>query len=244
MTAEQIIVLVLEIVGTIAFSISGAFVAIKAGLDLFGVSFVGSVTAVGGGIMRDIIVGDTPPRVFDNLHFLIVAVVVSLVTFAIIYFHQNGFEKIERRTEQINNIFDAVGLAVFSVIGTETAFTHNLSDNVVLSLCLGLLTGVGGGIVRDVLTASTPYIFKKRIYALASLFGCLTYYVLRHTIPLSSIASIIAVIVIVSLRMLATHFLWNLPKITLMQKTTSQGNNDVQSKQELDAESLDVQQNS
>ena len=211
----EIILLVLEIIGTIAFAISGAFVAIKKDLDIFGVIFVGCITAVGGGITRDILIGATPPAIFSNMYILMIAALTAVVVFIVAYIQRRKFEEIREKIEKINNVFDAIGLAAFSVMGTETAFVNNLSGNAFLSIMLGMLTGVGGGIIRDVLTDSTPYIFKKHVYALASIGGAALYYVLRLCAHGSLVPSIFGMLFIIAVRMLATKYHWSLPKVQL-----------------------------
>lgn len=212
---QTIILQILEIVGTIAFAISGAFVAIKARLDLFGVLFIGCITAVGGGITRDILIGQTPPAIFFNLHILLIAAFSALIVFIISYIYNQKFDELEKKTERINNFFDAVGLSAFSVMGTEIAFVQGLSSNVFLSIMLGLLTGVGGGIFRDILTSTTPYVFKKHIYAIASIFGASVYYILRVCLDGTLIASAVGMLLILTVRMLATKYRWSLPKVHL-----------------------------
>lgn len=207
------ILLVLEIVGTVAFAVSGAFVAIKARLDIFGVVFIGCVTAVGGGMTRDILIGATPPAVFSKLYVLLVAATTSLVVFIVAYLCRRHFEETAEKVEHVNNVFDALGLAAFSVAGTELAFVEGLADNALLAIVLGMLTGVGGGIFRDILTATTPYIFKKHVYALASIGGAALYYVLRLFIDGTLLPSAVAMAFIILVRMLATKYRWSLPKI-------------------------------
>ncbi len=211
----EIILKILEIIGTVAFAVSGAFVAIKAKFDIFGVVVVGSTTAVGGGMIRDVLIGRTPPLIFSNLYILAIAVVVSVIVFVISYFNSKNFEKFDFITEKINNYFDAVGLAAFTVMGVEIAFVNNLFDNVFLSLTLGVLTGVGGGLLRDIFTKNLPYIFKKHIYAIAALLGASIYYVLRLFVDNALIPMIAGIVVVVTLRVLATIYQWNLPKINL-----------------------------
>lgn len=215
---EEIILLVLEIIGTIAFAISGAFVAIKAKLDVFGVVFVGCVTAVGGGITRDLLIGVTPPAVFSNHYVLPVAFFTSVVVFIIAYVEHRKFDKLREKTEHINNVFDAIGLAAFSVMGTEIAFVKGIADNAFLSIMLGMLTGVGGGIFRDILTDTTPYIFKKHVYALASIGGAALYYVLRLFVNGTLIPSLAAISFVILVRMLATKYRWSLPKVHLNEE--------------------------
>lgn len=215
MSASEILLLFLEIIGTVSFSVSGAVVGIKAGLDIFGVVFVSAITAFGGGILRDILIGRTPPAIFGNTYMVLLSVVSAFVVFIIIYRKRDKFFGMEERIEYINNFFDAIGLAAFSVIGTEVAFVNGFSDNTFLSVMLGMLTGIGGGIFRDVLTDSTPFVFKKHIYALASIIGSILYYVLRKNFANLFAVSIIPMAVIFAIRMLATKYRWSLPKIRI-----------------------------
>ena len=215
MTPEEIILLILEIVGTVSFAVSGAFVAIKAKLDVFGVVFIGCVTAVGGGIIRDLLIGQTPPAIFSNLYILLIAAVASAAVFVVAYVTRKRFLAAYEKIEPIQNVFDAFGLAAFSVMGTEIAFIHGISDNAVLAILLGMLTGVGGGMFRDVLTDTTPYIFKKHVYALASIAGAALYYVLRILVEGTLVASIVAMAAVVVLRLLAAKYRWSLPKVHL-----------------------------
>ncbi len=214
MTTE-IILSIIEIIGTVAFAVSGALIAIKAGFDIFGVIVVGAVTAVGGGITRDILIGRTPPAVFTRAYILIIACAVSAIVFVVAYVCRNKFKKIDERVERVNNYFDAIGLAAFSVMGVEIAFANSLWSNPILAIILGVLTGVGGGVMRDIFTENMPYIFKKHIYALASLAGSALYYMIRLKTVSIAIPTIVGMIVIITLRVLATLYLWNLPKIRM-----------------------------
>lgn len=218
---EENVLLVLEIIGTVAFAVSGALVAIKANLDIFGVFFIGCITAVGGGMTRDILIGSTPPAIFSNLYVLLTAALTSLAVFVIAYLYRKHFDTFRERVEHVNNFFDAIGLAAFSVMGTEIAFVHGIADNVVLSILLGMLTGVGGGMMRDILTDTTPYIFKKHVYALASIGGAGLYYALRLWIEGTLIPSAVAMLFVLIVRMLATKFRWSLPKIRLGESEKS-----------------------
>lgn len=215
MTPSEIMLLVLEIIGTVAFAVSGAFAAIKAKLDVFGVVFIGCITAVGGGMTRDLLIGRTPPAIFSNLYILLIAALSSLAVFLIAYMLHRKFVHAYEKTEPIQNVFDAFGLAAFSVMGTEIAFLHGHWENVVLAVLLGVLTGVGGGVLRDVLTSTTPYIFKKHVYALASIAGALVYYVMRLFIVETLMPSIVAMTLVVVIRLLAAKYRWSLPKAHL-----------------------------
>ena len=212
MTPSEIMLLVLEIIGTVAFAVSGAFVAIKAKLDVFGVLFIGCITAVGGGITRDILIGRTPPAIFSNLYILLIAALSSAVVFLIARGMHKKFVYAYEKTEPIQNVFDAFGLAAFSVMGTEIAFLYGQWENAVLAVLLGVLSGVGGGVLRDVLTSTTPYIFKKHVYALASIAGATVYYVMRLFIEETLVPSIVAMALVVVLRLLAAKYRWSLPK--------------------------------
>ena len=204
---------ILEIAGTVAFAVSGALVAIGAGLDLFGVTFIGAVTAVGGGILRDILLGKTPPSAFTNLMWIALAIAVSLLVFLVAYIMREKFDSVKGKIEHINNIFDAAGLAAFTVTGAEVAITAGYSDNFFIPVLLGMITGVGGGIFRDILTDTTPYVLKKHVYALASIAGGLLYYFLSGINV--TLASTVAIAAVVAIRLLATHYRWSLPKVNL-----------------------------
>lgn len=211
---EITIIFIMELIGTIAFAISGALIAVRRSLDLFGVVFVGCITSVGGGILRDLVLGKIPPNIFSNVTTLVIAAITSIVVFTVSYFNVNKFEFLEKRIESINNFFDAVGLATFSTVGTEMACEQGFSDMAVLSISMGLLTGIGGGMIRDVLVDSTPYVLKKHIYALASIIGSTIYYLISTT-GNKTLALIIALPIIVIIRILAAKYHWKLPKINL-----------------------------
>lgn len=217
MTTEFIL-FILEIIGTVAFAISGAFVAIKARFDIFGVLVIGCITAVGGGITRDMLIGVTPPAIFSKIYIVGIACLASLIVFIVAYIKRKKFDEIRERIEHINNIFDAIGLSAFTVMGTEIAFTNGLSENVFLSITIGVLTGVGGGVLRDILTETPPYIFKKHVYALASILGAILYYLIRIWVNDTILPSIVAMIFIIGIRLLATKYRWDLPKIQLQEQ--------------------------
>lgn len=207
------ILLALEIIGTISFALSGALVAIRSKLDIFGVLFIGCITAVGGGIIRDLLIGVTPPAIFSNLYVILIAALTALIVFVFAYFNKEKFFALSSKIETVNNFFDALGLAAFSVMGTEIAFVNGFSENIPLSILLGMLTGVGGGMIRDVLTNSTPYIFKKHVYALASIGGALLYFGLRFVFADVVAPTLLGMAFVLIIRMLATKYRWSLPKI-------------------------------
>ena len=211
----------LEILGIIAFSISGALVAIKAKFDVFGVVVVGVITAVGGGITRDIIVGKTPPAIFSNAYLIGASALSALLTFALAYIKRSDFLTIKGKIEIINNYFDAVGLAVFTVMGVETTLAYGFTDNAFLCISMGVLTGVGGGLMRDIFTGSSPYIFTKHVYAITSIVGALLFYFLSVWVKIPALSTTVSVVAIFVLRVLATKYHWKLPKAHIEKKRTS-----------------------
>lgn len=210
------VLFILEIIGTIAFAVSGAFVAVKAKFDIFGVIVVGCITAIGGGIMRDTLIGSVPPQIFNKGYLVAMAAVSSIAVFVLSYFDRNKFEDVNAKVDKVNNIFDAIGLAAFTVMGTEVAFEKGLSGNIFLSITIGVLSGVGGGLLRDIFTENLPYIFKKHIYAIASIGGSLIYYFLRNVQVVVAVFSGLAFIIII--RLLATRYRWSLPKVDLSRR--------------------------
>lgn len=210
--SEATIITITELIGTVAFAVSGAMIAIKRRLDLFGVVLVGCITSVGGGILRDVFLGKFPPTIFSNIIILTIAAVTSIIVFVISYFNAQKFEALEKRIEIVNNFFDAVGLAAFSITGTEMACGSGFSDKAVFAISMGLLTGIGGGIIRDVLVDKTPYVLKKHIYALASILGSTFYYFIRIN-GKKVIAIIVTMFIIIFIRILAAKYHWKLPKV-------------------------------
>ncbi len=202
---------VLELIGAAAFAISGAMAAIKRKADIFGVVFLGVITALGGGVIRDVLIGQLPPKMFISYAYLLASLLVSLIVFFDAYIRREKYFANKDKLSEINNIFDAVGLAVFTISGMNTAM--GVSDNVILILTLGVITGVGGGMLRDMMTNTMPKVLRKRVYAVASLIGGALYYVL-YLIGVNDILSaVIGMVTIFVLRVLATVYKWNLPSV-------------------------------
>lgn len=210
---------IIEWIGVVVFAVSGAIVAIQAEMDAFGVSIVGCITAIGGGVIRDILMGNLPPTAFDNIYTPIVAIISSIVLFVILYFNASKMKYLSEKLEKINNFFDAAGLALFTVTGVETACAAGFEKRAFYVVFLATVTGIGGGIFRDILVNQIPMVFKKRIYALASLFGALLYYAIRSHISKTT-AVLIVVPAIVLIRLLAAKFKWKLPKVPKRKKET------------------------
>lgn len=204
----------IEIIGTVAFAITGVITALEKKFDIFGALVLGTVTAVGGGILRDLILGYTPPMAFRKSVYAITAIVTSLAVFVIAYFLGVRIKKHFNVYSQVINIFDSVGLAVFVVGGVNTAIDCGFGENMFLSVFVGTLTGVGGGVMRDIMAGRVPKILRKRVYALAAIIGAIIYYLLIHYNILSTTpAVIIGAGSVLIIRILATIFHWNLPTV-------------------------------
>lgn len=209
---DTVIILIMEVIGTIAFAVSGSLVAVKGSLDLFGVIFVGCITAVGGGILRDILMGRIPPNIFSNTIFLSIAALTSVAVFVFSYFKRKAFHSFQKKVEIINNFFDAIGLAAFTITGVEMAASAGYSSSPLYVISMGFLTGIGGGIIRDILVDKTPYVLRKHIYAVASMLGGSAYYFMRIYFD-ETLAVLISMPIIVIIRIMATKYHWKLPKI-------------------------------
>lgn len=203
----------LELIGAAAFAVSGAMVAIEKKADIFGVLFLAVTTALGGGVIRDVLIGRIPPVMFVSYWYLLISVVAALAVFIDAYLRSEKYKLHLDKLDAVNNVFDAIGLAVFTVSGMNAAMP--VSDNVILVLFVGMCTGVGGGMLRDVMTNTMPKVLRKRVYAVASLIGGGLYYVM-HVLDINQLLSIgCGMLVIFALRLFATIYKWNLPSVKL-----------------------------
>ena len=200
---------VLEMIGTVSFAISGAVTGVKKKMDLFGVLILGLVTAVGGGVIRDLILGLTPPATFRDPVYALVAGATSLIVFI------PGVRRIfldqKHIVELILRIADSIGLGVFTVVGIKIAYGVSAEYNIFLLIFVGTVTGVGGGVLRDMMAGDRPYIFVKHFYACASLAGALICAALWHPVG-ETFAMLCGIAAVVTLRLLAAHFRWSLPR--------------------------------
>ena len=206
---SDIIVFIFEIIGTIAFAASGAFVAMEKKMDILGVMIMGLTTAIGGGVIRDIIIGNIPPAAFRDPVYAEVAIVVSLIVF--LPRVRNAVNEYQTKVDMALLLMDTLGLGVFTVVGVATC-QHALPEGgIFLSIFVGTITGVGGSILRDVLAGNTPYVFVKHFYACASIIGAVLS-TLLWDLAGSVCAMIIGAVVVMILRLLAAHFRWKLPR--------------------------------
>lgn len=203
----------IEIIGTIAFASSGAMVAVRKKLDLFGIIVLGVITAVGGGMLRDLMIGSIPPNMFRNPTYVFAAFLTVLILFLLFRCRPVLLESRYMETyEKIMNVLDAIGLGAFTVTGVDTGIDAGYGEYHFLIIFLGVITGIGGGILRDIMAGETPFVLKKHVYACASISGaCL--YVLLLQFTHSDFAMLLSAILVVAIRMLASHYRWNLPGI-------------------------------
>ena len=211
MTLSEWILFLFELLGTISFALSGAMVAMRKRTDLFGVVTLGVVTATGGGIFRDVFMGHFPPAAFVNSTYVAVAALISLLTFFFVLRKRDYYLAHIERVDAINNIFDAFGLGAFTVTGVQIAVSAGHGDNLFFAVFLGVVTGAGGGLLRDMMVGEIPFILTKHIYAVASIIGGLVYCLLHH-IGYDAAAAIVTILVVFSLRMFSSHYRWDLPK--------------------------------
>lgn len=213
MELAELIIRITEYIGTVAFAISGVIVAINKRLDFFGAAVLGVTTAVGGGALRDILLGITPPMMFQNYVFVAVALAISCLIF-IIEYHIGGIFSKGRDYLQVINIFDAVGLGAFTVVGVNTAIISGYSDNGFLVIFVGTITGIGGGVLRDVLAGRIPMVLRKQIYAVAAIVGAAFNFILYHMGYNPTLAMLLGAAAVMLIRFLASYFKWDLPKVS------------------------------
>lgn len=206
-------IFITELIGTCAFAVSGAIVSIRKSLDIFGVIFCGIITALGGGVIRDVLLSNLPPVMFCKYIYAVLAVLFAAATFFFARRYQNVFLNKGEYIDNINNFFDAIGLGAFTIIGIQTGLAMGYGDNAFFVLFLGMTTGCGGGILRDILVREIPFVLSKRVYAIASLLGGMIYYLMFVTLHVDEFIAVICGIVFIFLtRILSSKFRWNLPK--------------------------------
>ena len=192
----------LDLIGTAAFAASGAWLGVRRHMDLFGVLVLGLVTAVGGGTLRDLLLGDIPPCSLQDETYLYVAILAALFVFI----NRERFKAFEKPLLYL----DAVGLGTFVVIGTTKALDFELGF--LGAVLMGLMTATAGGLVRDVLANEVPLILRREIYASACLAGGVMLVLLEQASVARPISAILAAVTVIAVRLLAIHYKWSLPK--------------------------------
>jgi uncharacterized membrane protein YeiH len=203
-TSFSIIIFILDLFGTAAFAVTGALRAIEHKYDIVGVIILATVTGILGGVMRDAILGIFPPHNFsDTIH-----IVLTTITAIIIFYLYQRIKKYEN----LFNIFDAVGLGVFTFTGASIAYSL-YSTNVVLIVISSLVTAFGGGILRDVLVREPPIVFTKEVYAVASFIGVIIFLIMVNLKLQFEYTAIVVIFVTTGIRLISIKLNWNLPKV-------------------------------
>lgn len=205
----NVFIVCFEIIGTVAFAISGAMTALKKEMDVFGTCILGLTTAVGGGILRDLLLGITPPSTFRDPKYVLISIAVSLIIF--ITFVRRIITANRRVYDTVMLVTDSAGLGIFTVYGLKVAMDAGFGDNLFLVIFVAVITGVGGGVMRDIFAGDRPYIFVKHIYACASLAGAILCALLWNAAG-EDVSIIAGFALIIAIRFCAAHFRWSLPR--------------------------------
>ncbi len=203
---EELIFQIMNIIGLISFAVVGSFKAIKEGLDLFGITVLGTLTALGGGITRDLLVNSVPNalRSIEDMSFALFGVWLAIVLYRVF--------KGEFKNRFFILIPDAIGLSAFTTTGAIIAFSHNVSFFGVV--ILATLTGVGGGLISDILLGKVPSILRDDFYASCSIIGAIAFYISVHSGFDIGTSSVICGITVFMVRILAILYNWQLPKFS------------------------------
>ena len=201
----------IDILGTIAFAISGVLVAMDKKLDLFGVFIIAFVTAVGGGTLRDLLIGSTPVAWMQDATY--VFVILGTVVFAILFRNKLKYFK------KSLFLFDTIGIGLYTMVGIEKGLSVGLLP--IMCIALGTMTASFGGVIRDILCNEIPVIFRREIYATACILGGISYFLLRKLPIENTYAYVGAIIVVIGIRLLAVIFKIALPSIYRPAKKSS-----------------------
>lgn len=202
---------ILDVLGTIAFAISGALSAMNRRLDLFGIFIIAFVTAIGGGTIRDVLIGNTPVTWMENTVYVYLIGIVTIL--AIIFRNKLNYLK------KSLFLFDTIGLGVFTITGVETGISNGLDP--IISMALGAMTGTFGGVVRDILCNEIPVIFRKEIYATACLIGALAYIILYDLNVDEDIIYLVTTLIVISIRLIVVKYHITLPSFYPVQPRSS-----------------------
>ena len=194
---------IIDILGTISFAVSGAFLAMDKKLDPFGVLVISFVTAIGGGTLRDILIGNLPVSWLQNETATIVIFCSAVVTMF--------FGKYLKHLSTTLFLFDALGLGLFTIVGIKLGISQNFSIGVCITL--GTITACFGGVVRDVLLNNIPLLFRKEIYAMACIIGGLIYFLLLELRLDADVITILCILIIFVIRLLAVRYKISLPQM-------------------------------
>lgn len=199
----QATVLALDLFGTMAFAVTGAFKAIEHKADIVGIIILATITGVAGGTLRDIVMGHFPPHSISDPYYVIITVTTGFVIFFL-------YQKMQKHWNLFLK-FDAIGLGVFTAIGATFAYEAYGMNFLAIAMA-GMVTAVGGGILRDMFVNEVPMVFVKELYASASFLGVLVFYIVLSIDSNLGIATIASIVVTTALRLVAMKYNWNLPK--------------------------------
>ncbi|MEU4108416.1 trimeric intracellular cation channel family protein [Streptomyces sp. NPDC048208] len=204
----------LDVIGIFVFAISGALLAVRKNFDVFGMAVLAEVTALGGGLIRDLIIGAVPPAAFTDLGFFVTPLLATVVVF---FLHPHV-----ERIQAAVLVFDAAGLGLFCVTGTTKAYSHGLG--LTASATLGLATAVGGGVLRDVLANEVPSLLRwdRDLYAVPAIVGATMVVLCIRFDALTSLTSGIAAAVAFVLRLLAMKYHWRAPRAWNRRSTVTE----------------------
>jgi uncharacterized membrane protein YeiH len=204
----------LDLIGIFVFAISGALLAVRKNFDVFGIAVLAEVTALGGGLFRDLVIGAVPPAAFTDLGYFLTPLLATLLVF---FLHP----QVERIQVAVN-VFDAAGLGLFCVAGTIKAYEYGLG--LTASAGLGLTTAVGGGVLRDVLANEVPSLLRwdRDLYAVPAIVGAALVALCLRYDALNPFTSALAVITAFVLRLLAMRFHWRAPRAWHRRSTVSE----------------------
>lgn len=193
----------IDITGVLVFAISGALTARSEKLDFFGIAAVAFVTALGGGTLRDILIGSTPVGWMQDLTYIAMICIGILISIF--------FRKTVQKLRKTFFLFDTIGIAVFTVLGLQKSLAIDIHP--VIATMMGMISAVFGGVIRDIICNKVPLIFRKEIYALTCLSGAILYVILRHFEIYQNTNILITVVFIVTFRALVVKNKWQLPNL-------------------------------
>jgi len=209
MSGQSTFLLVLDLTGIFVFAISGALVAVHKRFDIFGVLVLAGVTGLGGGFLRDVLIDATPPAALADWRYLLVPVAAGLITFV--------FHPTLGRLERVVNVFDAAGLGLFCVTGALKSLEYGLGP--VPAALMGVVTGIGGGMMRDVLTGRVPLVFRGELYATPALVGALVAVLGVQSGLRTAFVAVPAALICFGWRVVAARRGWNAPRASTSSST-------------------------
>ena len=191
----------IDLFGTLVFAISGVLVAVEKKFDIVGAIIIGIVTAVGGGTLRDVLIGETPVGWMKDLNYLY----VIFAALPLCFFFQQWIQKLRKGIF----LFDTIGIGLFTILGLQKTLGIGLSP--IIAIMMGIVSAVFGGVIRDVLTNEIPLIFRKEIYASACLAGALVFLGLEYVLPGTRYNVPISILIVIIIRYLSVRNKWELP---------------------------------